>query len=133
MQMLRQDNNGVNGKGPTVLRIAKGRTQKTDVIRQHTVLSVVECYGEETGTPGNPVAAVVNHPGLLIRMAMRIILSPDSAALHPGYGFLAGSPDAGPEGRNPGNKFPENQCPRIPALSAFIRAAYCVASQPGLP
>ena len=61
VQVFRQDDDSVDDKRPAALSVAEGSTQHINVVRECMAVTVVQGNGEKIGTPGNPVAAVVNH------------------------------------------------------------------------
>jgi hypothetical protein len=61
MQMVRQDNDGVDRKGMGLSRLAKGGTQCVDVHDQHTRCSIDERRREEIRSARNKIPPVSNH------------------------------------------------------------------------
>ena len=64
MQMVRQDDDGVDDKWPAALCLAKAGTQQINMVSKRMTLPVVKSHCEEIATPRNSVATVVNHPCL---------------------------------------------------------------------
>ena len=64
MQMVRQDDDGIDDKRPTALCLAEAGTQQIYIVGKRMPLPVVKSHCEEIATPRNSVATVVNHPCL---------------------------------------------------------------------
>ena len=63
MQVIGQDNDGVDAEWMMLFDGSKSSAQLFDMIRQETQSSIMNRGGEEITTTGNMMAAVVGHSG----------------------------------------------------------------------
>jgi len=145
MKVIRQDDDGINRKGPFLSGQAKRGAKRADMIDQRRRSAFCECHREEVGSTVNAVAPVPNHFGMISRISLRssglranpapASVARMSPARHPrkwpmsnslhehrvAGGHFRGTRLAG---RNPGAAGPRRNTPDIASL---IRATSCAA------